>query len=39
MRVIGKLTTLLLLGAAAVAAVVGIKSLPDLQRYKKMREM
>jgi hypothetical protein len=39
MRAIGKLTTLLLLSAAAVAAVVGIKSLPDLQRYKKMREM
>jgi hypothetical protein len=39
MRVIGKLTTMALLGAMAVAAVVGVKSIPDLKRYARMREM
>jgi hypothetical protein len=39
MRTIGKLTTLLLLGVAAAAAAVGVKSIPDLQRYLRMREM
>ncbi len=39
MRTIGKLTTLLLLGAATAAAVVGVKSIPDLQRYLRMRQM
>jgi hypothetical protein len=39
MRAIGKLTTLLVLAALGVAAVVGIKSIPDLQRYQRIREM
>ena len=39
MRTIGKLTTVLLLGIAAAAAAVGVKSIPDIQRYLKMREM
>lgn len=39
MRAIGKFTTMLLLGAAAFAAVVGVRSIPDLQRYLRIREM
>jgi hypothetical protein len=39
MRAIGKLTTLLILAAAGVAAAVGVKSIPDLKRYLRMREM
>jgi hypothetical protein len=39
MRAIGRLTTLVLLGVAAVAAVVGVKSIPDVQRYLRIREM
>lgn len=39
MRAIGKFTTLIVLAAVAVAAVVGVKSIPDLQRYMRMREM
>ena len=39
MRTLGKLTTVVLLAAAAVAAVVGVKSIPDLKRYQKIREM
>ena len=39
MRTIGKLTTLLLLSAATAAAVVGVKSIPDLQRYLRIRQM
>ena len=39
MRMIGRLTSLLLLGVGAVAAVVGVKSIPDLQRYLRMRSM
>ena len=39
MRAIGKFTTLVLLAAAAVAAAVGVKSIPDVQRYRRMREM
>ncbi len=39
MRAIGKFTTLVLLGVAAAAAVVGVRSIPDLQRYLKIRQM
>ncbi len=39
MRVIGRLTTVVLLAVGAVAAVVGVKSLPDVQRYLRMRQM
>jgi hypothetical protein len=39
MRTIGRLTSLVVLVTAAVAAVVGVKSIPDLQRYLKMRKM
>lgn len=39
MRALGKFTLLLLLAAAGVAAAAGIKSLPDVQRYKRIRDM
>ena len=39
MRAIGKFTTMVLVAAAALAAVVGVKSIPDLQRYLRMRQM
>jgi hypothetical protein len=39
MRAIGKFTTLVLLAGAALAAVVGVKSIPDIQRYLKIRQM
>ncbi len=39
MAVIGKLTTWVLLAAAAGAAVIGVKSIPDVQRYLKIRSM
>jgi len=39
MAVIGKLTTWVLLAAATGAAVIGVKSIPDVQRYLKIRSM
>ena len=39
MRLIGKLTTLVLLALAAAAAATGVKSVPDLQRYLRIRQM
>jgi hypothetical protein len=39
MRTIGRLTTLVILAVGAVAAAVGVKSIPDLQRYLKIRQM
>ena len=39
MRTIGKLTTVVLLAAAAGAVVVGVRSIPDIKRYKRIREM
>lgn len=39
MRTIGKLTTVVLLAAAAAAVVVGVRSIPDIKRYKRIREM
>jgi hypothetical protein len=39
MAVIGKLTTWVLLAAAAGAAVIGVRSIPDVQRYLKIRSM
>jgi hypothetical protein len=37
--VIGRITTALILIAVAVGAVVGAKSTPDVQRYRRMRAM
>jgi hypothetical protein len=39
MRVLGMLTTLVLLAGAATVAVVGVRSIPDIQRYLKIRQM
>ena len=39
MRTIGRLTSVVVLAAAAVAAVTGVKSIPDLRRYLRIRAM
>ncbi len=39
MRTVGMLTTLVGAVVAAVAVVVGIRSVPDVKRYLKMRSM
>ena len=39
MRTIGRLTSLVILAVAGVAAVTGVKSIPDLQRYMRIRQM
>jgi len=39
MATIGRFTTMLLLIAIAVGAIVGVKSTPDVQRYRRMRAM
>ena len=39
MRMIGRVTALVLLALAAAAAATGVKSVPDLQRYLRMRQM
>lgn len=39
MQAIGRLTTWVLMAAVAGAAVIGVKSIPDVQRYLKIRSM
>ncbi len=39
MRTIGLLTTVVGAGIAAAAAVIGVRSIPDIKRYLKIREM
>jgi len=39
MRLIGKFFSGVVFAAAAVAVVVGVRSVPDLKRYLKMRKM
>ncbi len=39
MKVIGILATALVAAAVAVAAVVGVRSTPDVKRYLNMRRM
>ncbi len=39
MRAIGRLTTFFFLVALAVAVIVGIRSIPDIQRYRRIRQM
>ncbi len=36
---VGKLTSLVVLAACAGALVVGVRSVPDIQRYLRMRNM
>lgn len=39
MKILGIITTTLSAAIAAVAAVVVVKSMPDIRRYLKMRSM
>jgi hypothetical protein len=39
MRTIGKLTSLVGAGAAVLAVVVAVRSIPDVKRYLRMRSM
>jgi len=39
MRAVGILTTLVVGVIAAAAVVIGIRSVPDVKRYLKMRQM
>ena len=39
MRALGIITATLATAVAAVAVVVGVKSIPDLKRYARMRSM
>lgn len=39
MRTLGKLTTFLVVAAVATGVVVGVRSIPDLKRYQKIRQM
>lgn len=39
MRTVGLLTTIVGAVIAAVAAIVGVRSIPDIKRYLKMRQM
>lgn len=39
MKTVGLLTTVVGAGIAAVAAVVGVRSIPDIKRYLKIRQM
>lgn len=39
MRALGKLTFVLLLSGAVAAVIIGVRSIPDIQRYLKIRQM
>ncbi|BBY77930.1 hypothetical protein MPRF_48290 [Mycolicibacterium parafortuitum] len=39
MEVIGRITVGVLVVAAVVAVLIGVQSVPDVQRYLKMRRM
>lgn len=39
MRTLGRLVTLVGLVAIAAGAVIGVKSAPDVQRYRRIRAM
>lgn len=39
MRTIGMFSTAVLVAAGALAAVVGVRSIPDIQRYLRIRQM
>lgn len=39
MRTLGKITTVLLVTATAGAVVAGVRSIPDIRRYLKIRQM
>jgi uncharacterized protein DUF6893 len=39
MRAVGMLTTVIGVAVTAVAVVVGVRSVPDIKRYLRMRQM
>ena len=39
MRALGRLTAVFIVTGLAVAAVVGVRSMPDIKRYLKIRQM
>jgi hypothetical protein len=39
MRALGRLTSVLITGVAIVVVAVGLRSIPDVRRYLKMRSM
>jgi hypothetical protein len=39
MKTLGKITTVLLVAAATTFVVVGVRSIPDVKRYLKIRQM
>ena len=39
MRAVGVVTTVVVVAAVAAGAVVGIRSIPDIKRYIKIRQM
>ncbi|MGI8577293.1 MAG: DUF6893 family small protein [Nocardioidaceae bacterium] len=39
MKTLGRITTALLTTATVGAVVLGVRSIPDIQRYLKMRQM
>lgn len=39
MRTVGRLTTVVGICIAAVATFVGVRSIPDIKRYLKIRQM
>jgi len=38
-RALGRFTALLIAAAGAAAVVIGVQSIPDIQRYLKIRSM
>jgi hypothetical protein len=39
MHTLGKITTAVLLAALAIGVLAGVKSIPDLKRYARLRAM
>ncbi|WP_426995954.1 DUF6893 family small protein [Pseudarthrobacter sp. N5] len=39
MRALGMLTTVILLSVAVAAVIIGVRSIPDIQRYLKISRM
>jgi hypothetical protein len=38
-RAIGKITTFLVVAAVATGVVVGVRSIPEIKRYREIRQM
>ncbi len=39
MRAVGRVTTVVVVAAVAAGVVVGVRSIPDIKRYLKIRRM